>query len=114
MVVSSNRPTDLAVFDHGVFELSEGVDVVGHLSTVTEPIWSPFRRRHRVWLLLTWVDGRRERIVEDYQPWTLVHELQSGRLSWEGRDLTARALQGDERATAWEACGIKDEVGAYL
>lgn len=70
------------MFDDGVFELSDDTGVVGHLSTVIERAWSPFRRHHQVWLLVTWADGRRERIFEDYQPWTAVRELQSGTLCW--------------------------------
>jgi hypothetical protein len=67
-----------------------------------------------VWLLVTWTDGRRERIFEDYQPWTAVHELHSGTLRWEGRDLAVRRLQGDEHASAWNSFGIKEEIGAYM
>ncbi|HEX2895623.1 MAG TPA: hypothetical protein VHO29_16595 [Marmoricola sp.] len=112
--MSTEVPDELAIFDRGVFELSDSRDVVGHVATLVERVWSPFRRHHQVWLLITWADGRRERVFEDYQPWTAVSELRSGALSWEGLELAVRQLDADERTTAWDLYGITDAIGAYL
>jgi hypothetical protein len=48
-----------------------------------------------VWLLLTWADGSRDRIEEDYAPRSLV-----GHLVWKtsagARDFTAEWLHGED------------------
>jgi hypothetical protein len=112
--MSTKVPDELAIFDRGVFELSDSTGVVGHVATLVERVWSPLRRHHQVWLLITWADGRRERVFEDYQPWTAVSELRSGALSWEGLELAVRQLDADERIAAWDLYGITDAIGAYM
>jgi hypothetical protein len=81
-------------------------------------MWAPFRRQERVWLLVTWADGRRERIDEDYEPWIAVKELREGHFRWDSHqgevDYTAEWLRGDERDRLWQAYGIHDDVGAYM
>ena len=81
-------------------------------------MWVPFHRDERVWLLVTWVDGRRERIEEDYQPWISVAELREGHFVWQSPggevDFEAEWLSGAERDRAWESYGIHDDVGAYM
>jgi len=70
--------------------------------------------------LVTWSDGRRERIEEDYPPWTLVEEVRQGRVELETEPGTkpatfvVRWLSGDERSRAWARYGITDEVEAYM
>jgi hypothetical protein len=56
-------------FREGVWALRRHEMVLGHVATVVEPVWMPFRRTERVWLLVTWLDGVTERIEEDYEPW---------------------------------------------
>ena len=67
---------------------------------------------------MTWADGRRERVYEDYQPWTSVAELLTGHFVWERGTtkavFTTEWLTGSERADAWQEYGILDEVGAYM
>ena len=71
-----------------------------------------------MWLLVTWADGRRERIDEDYEPWTWVAELLSGHFVWDRGsarvNFTAEWLTGAERDDAWQKYGILDEVGVYM
>jgi hypothetical protein len=107
-------------FRQGVAALFQGGVCVAHVATLVEAMRTPFRRKERVWLLLTHLDGSRERIKEDYPPWTYVSELQQGRLVWEagGPDGTtvydASWLEGDAREPAWELWGIKSDVSSYL
>jgi hypothetical protein len=81
-------------------------------------MWAPFRWQERVWLLVTWADGSRERIVEDYEPWSSVSELRNGHLVWETAvgevDYAAEWLEGEERARAWAAVGIREGVASYM
>lgn len=112
---------DLNAFRNGIAALSDHGNLVGYVATVVEPMWSPFfpfRRQEQVWLLVSWIDGSRERIFEDYAPWTAVEELSQGHLLWESphgeSDLEARWLSGEEREQAWRRFGIVDDVSAYL
>ena len=105
-------------FRRGVAVLRADAEVVGHLATIVEPFRGPGGRRERVWLLVTWVDGRRDRIEEDYPAWTSVAEICRGFLTWtiDDRDtkLEVAWLEGDSADEAWERYGIHDEVGHYL
>lgn len=105
-------------FRRGVAVLRADAEVVGHLATIVEPFRGPGGRRERVWLLVTWVDGRRDRIEEDYPPWTSVAEICRGFLTWTIDDretkLEVAWLEGDSADEAWERYGIHDEVGHYL
>jgi len=101
------------LIDHG--------EAVGYVATVVEPMWSPshpFRQQEQVWLLVSWIDGSRERIFEDYPPWTAVEELRHGHFVWESPDgeidLEASWLTGEERDHAWARYGILHDVSAYL
>lgn len=91
--------------------------MVGHVSTMVEAMWAPFRRQERVWWLVTWATGRRERIDEDYRPWTLVEEMRAGHFVWHTPqgdvDFEAEWLGGEERDRAWQAYGIHDDIGVY-
>jgi hypothetical protein len=117
---SRDRPGDpgLDEFREGVAVLRDGDAVVGYVASIVEPMWASFRRQERVWLLVTWVDGRRERIQEDYEPWTSVSELRDGHFVWETAtgeiDFAATWLDGEERAHAWAAVGIHEDVGSYM
>ena len=96
--------------------------VAGYLATIVDQFWTPFRPltwQERVWWLVTWADGRRDRIEEDYPPWTLVQEVRKGYAELEinpGRDqrFQVQWLEGDARAEAWSHYGILDDVGAYM
>lgn len=97
--------------------------VVGHLATVVDEFWSPSRPltwQERVWWLVTWSDGRRERIEEDYPPWILVDEVRRGRVELEvvpGAEpsvFVAEWLEGDDRLEAWQRYGINGEIGDYM
>ena len=49
---------------------------------------TPFSRRRQwwVWYIVVWANGERERPDEDYPPWTVVREMQSGTFSWDEDD----------------------------
>ena len=84
--------------------------------------WSPsgprFGRQEQVWILVTWADGRREPIYEDYEPWSSVAELKMGHLlvsTTQGDiDFEVRWLEGKAREAAWARFGILDKVEAYM
>jgi hypothetical protein len=112
---------NLDQFRGGLAVLRDRGEVVGYVATVVEPMWPPFRplrRQERVWLLVSWTDGSRERIFEDYLPWTSVAELREGHLSWDSPDgevdLQASWLAGKDREQAWPRYGILDDISAYL
>ena len=105
-------------FRQGIAELRHDDSVVGHLATQVECFLGLGGRLERVWLLITWADGRRERIEEDYPPWTSVEELRAGflRRSVDGRQVQFEAVWlYSERATeAWHFYGIHEPVGHYF
>lgn len=105
-------------FREGVASLWHEDELAGHVATVVEAMWAPFRRQAQVWILVTWADGRREPIYEDYEPWTSVAELEMGHLllsTPQGDiDFDARWLEGKSREAAWARFGIHDQVGAYM
>jgi hypothetical protein len=102
----------------GVAELRQNDAVVGHLATQVERFWGLAGRQERVWLFITWSDGRRERIEDDYPPWTSVDELRAGflRRSVDAHELEFKVvwLQGDDARLAWARYGIHEPVGHYL
>ena len=72
---------NLDQFRGGLAVLRDRGEVAGYVATAVEPMWSPFRpyrRPEQVWLLVSWADDSRERIFEDYPPWTAVAELREG------------------------------------
>ena len=49
---------------------------MGHVATIVDSFRGLLLvKPTRVWLLVTWLDGTRQGIEEDYQPWTSVAEL---------------------------------------
>lgn len=107
-------------FRQGIATLIDQDTVVGHVATLVEPFWSPshpFRMQERVWLLVTWIDGRQEQLLEDYPPWTSVTELREGHFVWPDHndvDLTARWLIGAEQQQAWQRWGIINHPSTYM
>jgi hypothetical protein len=66
----------------------------------------PMTWQERVWLLIAWSDGRRERIEEDYPPWSLVGEMRQGWLELEteagAEPMTFRGeLAADDHSCCW-------------
>jgi hypothetical protein len=119
--VSSSRDgePDLGIFADGLAVLRQGTSVVGHVATIVDSFRGLFLiKEARVWLLVTWLDGTRERIEEDYRPWTAVAELLNGHFTVEreGREqrFEVEWLSGVERDRAWTEFGILDAVEAYM
>lgn len=84
-------------FGSGMEQFLQGLAVlrrdgapVGHVATslgTFRSLFSPFKPRPWVWLVVVWDDGMKERAVEDYPPWTYVAEMRAGSFEWEvGRD----------------------------
>lgn len=71
---------DLDEFREGVWLLQRDGQTVGHAATIVETMWAPFHRQECVWVLVTWIDGHRERVMEDYAPFISVQELRDGHL----------------------------------
>jgi len=110
---------DLGTFHNGVAVLRQGTDMIGHVATIVDSFRGLLLARGtRVWLLVTWLDGTRERIEEDYPPWTSVAELSDGHLTWDRngqeQDFMAEWLSGQERDGAWKDFGIHEAVEAYM
>lgn len=114
----SKHDQTLDRFRQGIAELHTDDAVVGHLATEVEGFLGLGGRQERVWLLITWADGRRERIEEDYPPWTSVKELHAGVLRWtvDGRQVQFKAvwLDGEQATEAWHRYGIHEPIGHYL
>lgn len=101
--------------------LTNDGEVVGHLASIVETFWGlgrPLGLQERVWILITWSDGRRERIEEDYPPWTSVTEIRDGWVSWktDGSEGHYEVIWLDEpeRSRLWPEVGIVGDVGAYM
>lgn len=110
---------ELEPFRDGMAVLrSDDGEVAGYLSTTLDEFWSPGRPltwQQCIWYEVIWADGRRERVEEDYPPWTLVNEVRQGRVELEvgGEPATAETysvewLKGDARVKARRTHGIRD------
>jgi hypothetical protein len=115
---SKDKPDDeLGPLRDAVAELRLEGSVVEHLATQVERFWGVGGRQERVWLLITWTNERRERIEEDYPPWTLVEEVRGGSLRWtvDGQqvELDVAWLRGDQSREALRRYGIREPVGHY-
>ena len=93
---------------------------VAYLATKVEPMRAGLllRPAARVWLLLTRLDGSRDPIQEDYEPWYYLSELAEGGINWAspGGEVVyeVRWLEGEQRDEAWGRYGIIEAVGAYM
>jgi hypothetical protein len=77
-------------FRDGVAVLRRDGEIAGHVATTVGSFWAPFaftlRYQWSVWYIVVWADGQRERSEEDYPPWSVVAEMQSGRFVWDQDD----------------------------
>jgi hypothetical protein len=75
----------------GVAVLRRDGELAGHVATKVTTFWAPFsfslRRQWWVWYIVVWANGERERAEEDYPPWIVVTEMQSGIFTWDADDL---------------------------
>jgi hypothetical protein len=78
-------------FRGGVAVLTRDGEVAGHVATNVKTFWAPFsfslRRQWWVWYVVVWANGDRERSEEDYPPWSVVAEMQSGTFTWDADDV---------------------------
>ena len=92
---------------------------MGHVATIVDSFRGLLLvKPTRVWLLVTWLDGTRQGIEEDYQPWTSVAELSDGHLTWNKNGpepgFEVEWLSGQDRDRAWKDFGIHEAVEAYM
>ncbi|GAA1960261.1 hypothetical protein GCM10009798_19820 [Nocardioides panacihumi] len=107
---------DIARFDRGCLVLRRDGQVMGHVATSLghfRSLANPLRKQPWVWLVVVWSDGRRERSVEDYPPWTYVREMHAGKFVWLGAPDVGRDGEYDveflpeaERDRMWAELGI--------
>lgn len=123
MALHIERHPDLEVFRDGIAVLrSNDGEIAGYLVTTLNEFWSPGRPltwQQCVWYEVIWADGRRERVEEDYPPWTLVDEVRQGRVELEVGGVAATAatyllewMKGDARNKARETLGIQHGDGS--
>lgn len=117
------KDPELDLFRNGIALLRDADGhAAGYLATIVNHFWTPFRPltwQERVWWLVTWNDGRRERIEEDYPPWTLVDEVRHGYAELEvspgvHQHFGIEWLHGGARTEAWQRHGVLEDVGAYM
>lgn len=120
MALRRERDPELEPFRDGMAVLrSDNGEVAGYLWTTLDEFWSPGRPltwQQCVWYEVIWADGRRERVEEDYPPWTLVDEVRQGRVELEvggeaatAATYTAEWLEGDARDKVRETYRIRDK-----
>jgi hypothetical protein len=111
------RKPDAALdpFRGGVAVLWGDGQVAGHVATSVSTFWAPLsfsrRRQWWVWFIVFWADGHREPSDEDYPPWTVVRDMQSGTFSCEQEDAyhggyTVEWLPEKERQAMLSRLGI--------
>ena len=99
-MLKRERDPGLDAFDRGCLVLRRDGETVGHVATTLGTFWSPGRARtvqQWVWLVVVWADGKKERAVEDYPPWTYVREIWDGKFIWPYPGLAAAS-------TRWSRC----------
>ena len=91
-------------FRGGVAVLKVDGHVAGHVATTVSTFWSPLsfsrQRQWWVWYIVVWSDGHREPSAEDYPPWGVVREIQSGTFSWDEDDARRGTYGGEWLAQA--------------
>lgn len=113
--------TALDPFRDGVAELRLAEEIRGHVATSVVPFWSPGRPltiQERVFLKITWADGRPVEVIEDYptweldkEVWTVLDEMRDGVLVPNSHDTqySITWLDGAERERAWASYGPRDD-----
>jgi len=89
---------ELEQFRDGLAALRRDGQVLGHVATSLGHFRTPFAPRTPqpwVWFVVVWIDGEKERAVEDYPPWTYVTEMREGYFDWAGGRRLDRAGRYD-------------------
>jgi hypothetical protein len=114
MTFSGPWPQDprLDPFRDAVWELSRDGQVEAYLTTQVFRMRSfPFFwvKREWLWYQVNWLDGRRDRMDEDYGPdWHTVTELEAGKFEHDsvaGLVFDARPVDAADRDTLWDRYG---------
>ena len=104
----------LDAFRDGIAVLRRDGQVAGHVASAVSTFWSPsmpLSGQWEVWFVVVWTNGDREPRFEDYPPWTIVREIQSGTLLWDEAGAhegtyTAEWLTGADLEAARSALGL--------
>lgn len=103
----------LDVFRDGVAVLRREGQVAGHVATSVRTFWAPLsfsrRRQWWVWYIVIWANGDREQPGEDYPPWTVVQEMQSGIFSWD-----EDGARGGTYEVGWLTAAAREQALAKL
>ena len=112
-MLKRERDPALDVFKGGCLTLWRDGELAGHVATSLGTFWSPGRPltiQQQVWLIVVWPDGEREDSFEDYPPWGIVTEIQTGTFTWDdgprGGTYAATWVPEAESAATWEDLGV--------
>lgn len=68
----------LGPFRGGVAALRRGGELAGHIASEVSSPSRPLSRHSWAWFVIVWTDGVKDRLIEDYPPWTYVTEMKQG------------------------------------
>ena len=104
-------------FRGGVAVLRRDGEMAGCVATQVTAFWAPLgfslRCEWLVWYIVRWSNGDGERADEDYPPWSVVAEMQSGIFVWEADD-PHRGQYTDEWLPEEERAGALKDLGTTL
>lgn len=108
----------LAPFRGGVAILRRDDKFCGHIASEVSQFQARPRNGWWVWFVILWVDGTKDRLIEDYAPWTYVTEMQQGFIDYAGgmlmMDKTRAGVYDVEWVPVSEAARVRAEVGIRL
>ncbi|MBO0607561.1 hypothetical protein [Myceligenerans salitolerans] len=105
-------------FRGGVAILRRDGEFQGHVASEVTHFFARPRNRWWVWFVIAWADGTKDRLIEDYPPWSYVTEMRQGLFDYAGSMLmTDKARIGVyevEWVPASEAARVRAEAGIRL
>ncbi|WP_460705103.1 hypothetical protein [Myceligenerans halotolerans] len=90
----------------------------GHIASKVSQFWGRPRNKWWVWFVIVWADGSKDRLIEDYAPWTYVKEMQQGFIDYAGgmlmMDKTRIGVYEVDWVPASDAVRVRTELGIRL
>ena len=113
-MLKQERDPELDAFDRGCLALRREGATVGHVATTLGTFRSatrPLTVQQRVWLVVVWADGQKERAEEDYPPWTYVREISEGVFVWpypgpRSGEYQVEWVADDQPEAKWAVLGV--------